>query len=66
MEFPIFNSLLTSNPLGFILLGDFKQPIQPSQFQILLNHCDREMHVLANVYTTHIEKTKLLEQGSDF
>lgn len=65
-ELPMFNSLLTSYPLGFTLLGDFKQPIQPSQFEILLNYCDREMHELANVYTTHVEKTKLSEQGGDF
>ena len=48
------------------MLGDFKLATQLSQLQILLNHCDREMHELTNVYTTHVEKTKLLEQGGDF
>lgn len=45
-QYPVFKSLLTSDPLGFVLLSGFKQLIQPSQFQNLLNHCDREMHEL--------------------
>lgn len=41
-------------------------PSNPFQFQVLWNHCDEEITKLANVYTTHIDKTKFLEQGTDF